>query len=435
MVLLLLVIGFAASLFVAPALASPPDPSAEANAATTSEPASELDERGYVKVAEPSETALRYYRSGNWLWLLNQLWTLLIPALIVVTGSSARLRDWATKLGRERWRATLLFLLAYLALTFALDLPLVYYGAYVRPHAYGLSSQSLGKWFGDELIGLGLLAALALPVVSGTLALIRTNPERWWIWTSLIAIPVAFLLLMLAPVFIAPLFNDFGPMRDPALEAEILALADRAGIAGSRVFEVDKSVDTNTVNAYVTGFASTKRIVLWDTIIARLDHDQLLVVMGHEMGHYVLGHVRDSMIALAIAIPLALGGFHALARRLIVRFHARFGFTRLDDVAALPLFLVLIGLFNLALAPVANAWSRRQEHEADRFALEITHDNLGCAGAFARLQESNLANPRPGPLFTFWRASHPSLGERIDFCNEYRPWARGEPEAYADRFK
>jgi len=128
-VLLLLVIGFAASLFAAPALASPPDPSAEANAATTSEPASELDERGYVKVAEPSETALRYYRSGNWLWLLNQLWTLLIPALIVVTGSSARLRDWATKLGRERWRATLLFLLAYLALTFALDLPLVYYGA------------------------------------------------------------------------------------------------------------------------------------------------------------------------------------------------------------------------------------------------------------------------------------------------------------------
>jgi len=238
-----------------------------------------------------------------------------------------------------------------------------------------------------------------------------------------------------APVFIAPLFNDFGPMRDPALEAEILALADRAGIAGSRVFEVDKSVDTNTVNAYVTGFASTKRIVLWDTIIARLDHDQLLVVMGHEMGHYVLGHVRDSMIALAIAIPLALGGFHALARRLIARFHARFGFTRLDDVAALPLFLVLIGLFNLALAPVANAWSRRQEHEADRFALEITHDNLGCAGAFARLQESNLANPRPGPLFTFWRASHPSLGERIDFCNEYRPWARGEPEVYADRFK
>jgi STE24 endopeptidase len=249
------------------------------------------------------------------------------------------------------------------------------------------------------------------------------------------AIPIAFVLQMLSPVFIAPLFNDFGPMQDPALEAEILALADRAGIEGSRVFEVDKSVDTNTVNAYVTGFASTKRIVLWDTIIAKLSREQLLVVMGHEMGHYVLGHVRSSMLALAVAIPIMLLAFHWLAGWLIGRFHARFGFTSLDDVAALPLFLVLIGVFGLLVAPASNAWSRHHEHESDRFALELTHDNLGCAGAFARLQQSNLANPRPGPLFVLWRASHPSLGDRIDFCNAYRPWETGEPEVYSGLFK
>ncbi|MFV8750286.1 M48 family metallopeptidase [Nannocystaceae bacterium ST9] len=403
-----------ALLLVVPAFAGPPD---------------------RVEVPAPSEQALRYYRSGNLLWLLNQTWTLLIPALLLVTGFSARLRDWAIEIGSKRWRATLIYLLAYLGLTFVIDLPLACYAGYLRPHDYGLSTQSLGKWLGDELIGLGLLTAFALLVVPGTLAFIRKSPSRWWIWTSLVAIPVAFLLLMLAPVFIAPLFNDFGPMQDPALEAEILALAERAGIEGSRVFEVDKSVDTNTVNAYVTGFASTKRIVLWDTIIAALSREQLLVVMGHEMGHYVLGHVRDSMIALALAIPATLAGFHVIATRLIRRFHARFGFESLADVAALPLFLVLVGLFNLAIAPLANAWSRHQEHEADRFALEITHDNRGCAEAFARLQQSNLANPRPSRLVVIWRASHPPLGERIDFCNEYRPWETGEPEVYSGRFR
>jgi Zn-dependent protease with chaperone function len=394
----------------------------------------ELDEQGYVVVPEPTEEALRYYRSGNVLWLINRTWTLLVPALILLTGFSARLRDWASKRGGKRWRATLIFLLAYLGLTFVLDLPLSYYGGFVRPHAYGLSSQSASKWLTDELIGLALLTVFALVVVPGTLAFIRKSPERWWIWTSLVAIPLAFLLLMLAPVFISPLFNDFGPMKDTGLEAEILALADRAGIEGSRVFEVEKSVDTNTVNAYVTGFASTKRIVLWDTIIAKLSREQLLVVMGHEMGHYVLGHVRNSMIVLAIAIPVTLLGFHLLAGRLIRRFHARFGFTSLDDVAALPLFLVLIGVFGLIVAPGSNAWSRHQEHESDRFALEITHDNLGCAGAFARLQQSNMGNPRPGVLFVLWRASHPPLGERIDFCNTYRPWETGEPLVYGDRF-
>lgn len=423
-------------LIASAAFAGPPEPEDEPDAEAEVVPTIEHDERGHVVVPEPSEEALRYYRSGNLLWLANRTWTLLVPALILLTGFSARLRNWASeRAGGKRWRATLLFLLAYLGVAFVLDLPLAYYGSFVRPHEYGLSTQTTSKWLTDHVIGLGLMTAFTLIVVPGTLAFIRKSPERWWIWTSAAAIPLAFLLVMLTPVFISPLFNDFGPMKDPTLEAEILALADRAGIEGGRVFEVEKSVDTNTVNAYVTGFASTKRIVLWDTIIAKLSREQLLVVMGHEMGHYVLGHVRNSMIVLAIAIPVMLLSFHVLALRLIRRFSGRFGFTSLDDVAALPLFLVLIGLFGLAIAPASNAWSRHQEHESDRFALEITHDNVGCAEAFARLQLSNMGNPRPGTFYVLWRASHPPLGERIDFCNTYRPWETGAAEAYTDRFQ
>jgi STE24 endopeptidase len=416
------------------AVAAPPD---DPNTlATSPEPGDDdLDDRGYVRVPELSERAKAWYRIGNLRWGLGVLFGLLVPGVILMTGFSAKLRDWTIGWGRRPWVALLSFLAVYSLIVFLAELPLAYWGSYVQPHEFGLSDQRFGKWFGDELKGL-MLGVLALWLfVPGTLAFVRKSPERWWLWTSMVAIPIAFLLLMLTPVFIAPLFNDFGPMKDASLEAEILALAERAGIEGSRVFEVEKSLDTNTVNAYVTGLGSTKRIVLWDTIIARLERDELLVVMGHEMGHYVLGHVISSMLLLALAIPLTLYLFHTIARRLIVRYRARFGFDTIGDVAALPLFAVLITVFSLVGAPLSNLWSRHQEHESDRFALEITHDNQACARAFAELARSNLGNPRPGPLYVLWRASHPTLGDRIDFCNEYRPWENGEPERYRELFR
>jgi STE24 endopeptidase len=404
-------------------------------AAPPEDPTVDLDERGYVRVPEASEMAMDWYRIGNLRWSLGVLFGLLIPGVILMTGFGAKLRDWTMRGGRRPWVALLLFLLGYALIVFIAEFPLSYWGSYVQPRAFGLSDQRFGKWFGDELKSLMLGVVALWLFVPGTLWFVRKSPDRWWVWTSLVAIPLAFLLLMLAPVFIAPLFNDFGPMKDASLEAEILALAERAGIEGSRVFEVEKSLDTNTVNAYVTGLGATKRIVLWDTIIARLERDELLVVMGHEMGHYVLGHVVSSMMLLAVAIPITLYLFHVIARRLIARYRTRFGFDTFGDVAALPLFSLLISVFSLAIAPLSNLWSRHQEHESDRFALEITHDNQACARAFAELARSNLGNPRPGPLYVLWRASHPTLGDRIDFCNEYRPWETGEAEQYRELFR
>jgi STE24 endopeptidase len=425
------------SLLATPSLAAaaPPDEAPSIAAEPPESDLDDLDERGHVRVPPLSERAKAWYRVSNLRWGLGVLFGLFVPGVILMTGFSAKLRDWTAGRGRRSWVALLSFLAVYSLIVFLAELPLAYWGSYLQPHEFGLSDQRLGKWFGDELKGL-LLGVLALWLfVPGTLWFIRKSPDRWWIWTSALAVPIAFLLLMLTPVFIAPLFNDFGPMKDASLEAEILALAERAGIEGGRVFEVEKSLDTNTVNAYVTGLGSTKRIVLWDTIIARLERDELLVVMGHEMGHYVLGHVVSSMLLLALAIPVTLYLFHTIARRSIARYHARFGFDTFGDVAALPLFSLLITVFSLAAAPLSNFWSRHQEHESDRFALEITHDNQACARAFAELARSNLGNPRPGPLFVLWRASHPTLGDRIDFCNEYRPWETGEPEQYRELFR
>jgi Zn-dependent protease with chaperone function len=411
-------------LSLAPALAAQePEPT------STSEPALDELEAG-VPVPAPSEKAMSYYREGNRLWLVETALGFLVPALLLFTGFSALLRDGARRIGRKWFFGIACYMVFFTVVTWIIDLPLSYYRDYVRQHAYDLSNQTLGKWFGDSAKGLlvGTVAAVLFTWIP--YLLIKKSPRRWWLYTAFAMVPFLFFVILVTPIWVAPLFNDFGPMKDAALETEILSLAERAGIEGGRVFEVDKSVDTKTVNAYVTGFLGTKRIVLWDTIIAKLDRSQLLFAMGHEMGHYVLGHVIRTIAFVSGLIVLALYLIYRISGGLIARYRERFRFDELADVASLPLLVLLLNVIFFVLTPVVMGFSRQQEHEADRFGLELTRDNRAAAQAFAKLQEENLGNPRPGWLYKLWRSGHPPLGERIDFCNTYRPWEAGEPGRY-----
>lgn len=419
--------------------APPPDEAPHGIANQAAEPGQGTNaasgESGPVAVPEPTEKALRRAREGNWLWAFDMLWGLLVPGVILFSGFSARLRDLAHRVGRNWFFTIAVYFLLFTLITFAVNLPLSYVSEFSRPHAYGLSNQTFGKWFGDELKGLAvglIMGGLLLWIPYG---LVKKSPRRWWLWTSLLAIPTAAFFLLIAPVAIDPLFNTFGPMKDKALERQILDLASRAGIEGARVFEVDKSADTNTVNAYVTGFGGSKRIVLWDTTIRKLAPDELLFVMSHEMGHYVLGHVVKSIFFFAGLILVTLYAAYRLQAGLVARNAARFGFTELGDIASLPLVMVLVGVLSFVITPVAAGYSRWQEHEADRFGLEITRNNHAAATAFVKLQQENLGVPRRGLLYKLWRADHPLLGERIDFCNEYKPWEAGIPGRYEHLFK
>jgi STE24 endopeptidase len=388
-----------------------------------------------VVVPEPSELAIRYHRSGNVLWGVETALSLLIPALLLFTGLSARLRNLAQRIGRP-WLVTVaVYALIFVLVTAVIGLPLAYYGGYLRQHAYGLSNQSFERWISDWLrgvavTGIGLALVLWIPYL-----LIRKSPRRWWLYAGLATIPIAALVLVITPVWVDPLFNDYGPMRDKALETRILALAERAGIQGGRVYEVNKSVDTKAINAYVTGVGASKRIVLWDTILAKLEPRQVLFVTAHEMGHFVLRHTLAFIVGAALLTTASLYVVHRVAGRLIARFGNRFGFDRLSDVASFPLLLLLGSLVALLLMPAVLAFNRHQEREADRFALEITRDNRGAATTFVRLQQENLALPRPGRLYTLWRGSHPSLAERVDFANRYRPWEEGRELRYQHLFR
>jgi STE24 endopeptidase len=403
-------------------------------AQTVTESATEAKSR-VVPVPEPSAKALRYYRSGNVLWVVTTLWGLFVPALILFTGFSARLRDWASAIGRKWFFVIGVYVVLYLAVLYAINFPLSYYQGFIHQHAYGLSNQTFAHWFGDSL------KALVIAMVMGALflwipyQLLKKSPQRWWLYTSLVSVPLLALVLLVQPVLIAPLFDDFGPMQDKALEAEILGLANRAGIDGGRVFEVNKSEDTKTLNAYVGGLLDTKRIVLWDTLLRKLDWEQVLVVMGHEMGHYVLGHVWYLFALLSILILASLYAAHRAVDFLILRFRHRFGFSEISDVASLPLLSLLIAVFFLLVQPMAFAYSRHIEREADRFGLEITQNSYAMASALTLLHDENLAHPHPGPLYQLWRSRHPPIAERIEFANRYRPWETGQPLTYADYFR
>ncbi|WP_337176825.1 M48 family metallopeptidase [Paludisphaera sp.] len=380
-----------------------------------------VDESTPVAVPEPSEKAMAFYRSGMWLWAFNRVWAIALPTVILFSGASARLRDFAARV-RWGWPATVaVYVPLYLLLTALVSLPINFYQGFVRLHAYGLSNQTLGKWAGDHVKALGVDAVVGVLIAGGLYALLRRAPRRWWLYMALGSIPFLLAGAFLKPIWVDPLFNDFGPMKDEALERSILELADRAGIEGSRVFEVDKSIDTKAVNAYVTGFLGSKRIVLWDTLLERLDEREVLFVMAHEMGHYVLGHVVRSILLSFVVTLAGLYFVHRTAGGLIARFRGRFEFDELKDAASVPLFLMLLQIGALFLMPVAMAYSRHQEHEADRFAIELTRMNRSGASAFVKLQEANLSNPRPGWVYRVFRASHPSLGDRIDFCNSHRP--------------
>ncbi len=392
-------------------------------------------ECAHVAVPEASAEAMRYYTSGNVLWVIQQAWALVIPLLFLVTGFSGKLGQKAKIWGKNWFFSLLIYLTLFIALVQLLNLPLDFYGDYLRQHDFGLSSQPFGRWFanyGKSALVLLIAAAAFLWIFY---LLLKKSPKRWWFYSSLVSIGILFFMMLVQPIWIDPLFNRFGPMKNKQLEKEILALAAKAGMSGGRVFEVDKSQDTKMLNAYVVGFGSTNRIVLWDTTIEKMSPDEILFVMGHEMGHYVLSHVWWQMVYFGVLSFVLFYAVYKSSELLLKRYKKRFGFQHVHEIASLPLLLLLFSVFLLLLTPLSNYISRTMEHEADRFGLEITQNNRAAGEAFIALQYQNLANPRPGPIYKFWRSTHPPLAERIEFCNIYCPWKQGKPLEYGKYFQ
>ncbi len=389
-----------------------------------------------VEIREPSRRAIAFYQGGQWVWAGSQLLSILIPLCLLITPIGQKLEALAWRYGHGRVRSVVLFVMMVMIASFLMRLPWSYWAGHVRLRDYGLSNQSFAAWLGDSVKSLAVMVVIQ-SVVAGVVwgILVERFPQSWWLWTACLTTPFLVAGIFLTPLVIDPLFNQFGAMQNQALEAEILALASRAGVEGSRVFEVDKSRQTKAVNAYVTGLFGSKRIVLWDTLLNTLPPREVKAVVAHELGHYVLGHVRWGVLMGGIS---SFGGLFLLARVLgwlVPRAGQIFHVADASNVSAILLAVLLITLGEILFSPVSNLVSRTMEHEADRFAIEMTHDPASVAHAFSILQKENLSVPFPGLFYRLWRATHPGIGQRIEFANTYRPWVSGNSEVYQDRFQ
>jgi Zn-dependent protease with chaperone function len=387
-----------------------------------------------VAVPEPSPKGVSFYHSTIRLIAVLVLWSFLIPAGFLFTGFSAKLRSWAERLGRRWYFSYAIYCTAFCLIYFLLMLPLAFYGGFIRPHHYDLSNQSFARWLYCSVQDAAILLVGGLALGWIPFFVIKKSPRRWWLYLALLAPLYLCFTMWIQPVLIAPLYHRFTPLQNKELEAKILAEAARAGIQGSRVYQVNTSVDTKVEDAYVTGFMGTKRIVLYDTLLQNMNEGELLFVMGHEMGHYVLWHVVKGIAFESLLILASLYLAYLLAGPVIRFFKNIWGFAAPSDFAAMPLGLLAFCFFCFVGLPIDMAFSRHIEHEADRFGLELTHENHAAATAFVRFTKVDLGLPRPGAIFMTWFGSHPCIADRIEFCNSYHPWETGQPSKYEKYF-
>ncbi|MBV9494274.1 MAG: M48 family metalloprotease, partial [Acidobacteria bacterium] len=230
---------------------------------------------------------IRHSQILDVLYFVNVLFGLVLLLAILLTGLSAKMRNLAARITTKHYPQTLLWLLFFTVFTWVIGFPLDYYAGRVVPLEFGLTHQTFGSWMGDQLKNLAIGLVTSMLFVPLALWAIRRF-RQWWIAVCLGAIPIVILGVIIVPVIIDPLFNKFEPFHREPLRGRLLAEATRAGIPNADVFEINASKQTTTMNAYVTGIGPTKRIVLYDTLLAKMDDDEIVSVMGHEMGHYVL---------------------------------------------------------------------------------------------------------------------------------------------------
>lgn len=395
--------------------AAPSDGQEIHNDSLTTHPTPWTDPGWGEMTPERRAQAIAYSETKNVLYFVITFYLFLILILFLVTRSSAKIRAWAMRLGKRRFFVLALYLLAFNLIVLAVDFPFTYYSGYALEHQYEHSNQSFGQWFGELMKGEAIGFVVGLLLLWLLYLTIRRSPRRWWLWAGACTAPIAAFLIVIAPIVIAPMFNKFSPLSDEALKTKILALADRAGIPDSDIFEVDASKQSKKYNAYVTGLFGTKRIVLYDTILKDMEHEEILFVLSHEIGHYVMHHVWIGVGLVTAFVFLAAYLVHRISGVLLARNKDRWGFDSLADFASLPLILFLFSVIGFLLQPAFAGMGRYFEHKADEYGLTMTEDRVAAAKAFEKLAANNLSNPDPSPFIEFWLYDHPTIKDRVTY--------------------
>ena len=369
---------------------------------------------------------------GGTLWGLAQL------ALILALGVAGRLQRLAVGLSKNRWVQGYAFVFGLLLAIGLLNLPLAIYGHTVAVH-YGLSVQGWASWLGDKAKMFGLEWGIAGLLTMLMFWIIRKSPERWWFWFWIPAALVSVGMVFASPYVIDPLFNTFEPLArtNPALVQQLERVVARGGLAipPERMFLMRASAKSTQLNAYVTGFGASKRVVVWDTTVAKSSPDEIAMIFAHEMGHYALGHVLLGTTMSCVALlPFFWLGYHGV-RLLLARYGDAWGIRTQQDWGALVVLALVLSTVSALTDPIDNGISRAMEHDADVYGQEAVHgivadpQTVGLR-SFQVLGEDSLDDPTPHPVFEFWFDTHPPIAFRAAFAEAYDPWAAGHSPKY-----
>jgi STE24 endopeptidase len=352
-----------------------------------------------------------YFEGGYWMTLWDFLYGIVVVLLLLNLRWSAAMRNFAERITRFKPIQTAIYWIEYLLVTTVLIFPMTVYEDYFREHKYGLATQTFGPWMSDQFKALLVNLVLGMIITVVLFGIVRRLPRTWWIWGAVASTALLILVVLIAPVFLFPIFNKVTRLDDPKVTQPILRLARANGIPAKDVYEIDASKQSTRMSANVSGFGSTMRITLNDNLLRRGSPEEIQAVMGHEMGHYVLNHVYIGMMFTFIVIVSAFAFLRWGLEWALARWGEKWQIRGVGDTAVLPLVILLGSIFFFVLTPVNNTLTRTQEYEADMYGLNTSRQPDGAAQGAIHLGEYRKMNPGPIEEWIFY--DHPSGRNRI----------------------
>ncbi len=406
---------------------TPPPVSPGAPAALSSHSTAEVNAavEFYLAKMPPAQRARSnaYFEGGYWMILWDFLSTAFVMWLFLQFRWSARMRDLALRFTRFRALQAILYWLLFFVVSYVVLFPMTLYEGYFREHKYGLLNQTFGPWMRDQVVSVAVSLILGGILIVPLFVVVRRAGRTWWIWGAGLVILFFAFVALIAPVYISPLFNTYNKLQDASVRDPILSMARANGIPATDVYEFDASRQSNRVSANVSGFAGTQRISLNDNLLKRCTLPEIETTMGHEMGHYVLNHAYKGLVMYGAVMILGFAFVNWGITAALKRWGERWNVRKLDDVAVLPLAVIVFSVYLFVTTPVFNTITRTMEYEADLYGLNAARQPDGEANVDMMLGEYRKLDPSPLEEFVFF--DHPSGRTRITAAMR---WKAEHPE-------
>tara|TARA_B110000908_G_scaffold168879_1_gene224742 strand:- start:18 stop:1268 length:1251 start_codon:yes stop_codon:yes gene_type:complete len=364
------------------------------------------------------QKSIQYTEAKTRFGLVSDFYDSIILAVVVLSG----LLPWlytslSATFGFGIWgQALVLFLIAViLGLP---GMPFEWWSTFRIEERFGFNKSTQKLWVVDKVKGFVLGFGIGYPLLALLIFLVTSAGDLWWVWGFTVFFLFQLVMVVAYPMFIMPLFNKMEPMAAGELKDRLFALAERTGFKAQTILVIDGSKRSGHSNAFFAGFGRFRRIVLYDTLIEQMSHEELEAVLAHEIGHYKMGHI-PKMITLSGVMTFgmfALLGWLERGTWLAEAFHFSVGVAG-EFVPVLLLFMLLSGLLTFWLSPFSSLWSRKHEYEADAFARDAMDSSEPLIRALRKLHKENLSNLTPHPIYSRFYYSHPTLLERESSLN------------------